>query len=173
MWIGSWADGWIAYRGDVERQQVIFTYGQIVKSSQFHKEVVRMLPIGDRHSVGRLALLEEQRVATVGHSRRLKAKHCTNCQLPWAERTLRHGHEPICRKELLSAPRARLLRIHYERVSMEHQHPVPLHGHQHWRGDGVWLPAGAGCGVVPDLLNEGLRMHLVHHPRHATYLPVR
>jgi len=50
-------------------------------------------------------LLEEQGVATAGHGRRLKAEHCANRQLAGAERTLRHGHEPICRKEFVSAPR--------------------------------------------------------------------
>ena len=36
-----------------------------------------------------------------------------------------------------------------KRVSMEHQDSLPIHGHQHWSGNGVWLSAGAGCCTAP------------------------
>ena len=67
----------------------------------------------------------------------------------------------------------RLLRAHYEHVSVEHQHPITSPRHQHWRGGGVWLRAGARYGMVLDFLNEGLQMHLVSRPRHAAHLLVR
>src|SRR5439155_16557357 len=52
--IGEWAHGRVAHRRSVKRQQRICAQFVVVERSQFHEEIVGMLPIDDRASEGGL-----------------------------------------------------------------------------------------------------------------------
>src|SRR5215472_8600407 len=114
-------NGRIARRREVERQKALLSKLQVIKRSQFHNEVMRKLPIGDRNSESCLTLLKEQGIPPVGHGRRFQAQHRACGKYAWAELSLRHRHEPARRKKLVSAPLTGLLLIENEHVRVEHE----------------------------------------------------
>jgi len=67
--IGGWTNCRVAHRSEIERQQSSLTQLKVIERRQFHEEVVRVLAIGDRHPVRRLALLEQQWITPVCYRR--------------------------------------------------------------------------------------------------------
>src|SRR5215831_17064725 len=160
MRVSHWPHGRITSGREVKRQKTLLSELQVIESSQFHDEVVRMLPIGNRNSESRFALLEEQRIPPVGHGRRFQAQHRARSEYAWAELSLRHRHEPASRKELVFDSRTRLLLIENEHVRVEHKHPRAFHHHEHWHGSRDGLRTRTRTGVAQNGLHKIFRHHI-------------
>ena len=75
MRVSRWPDGRITHGSEVEGHQSPFADFPVVKYSHLHKEVVRVLPIGDRRSESRLALLKKKRILAPGDGCGLETQH--------------------------------------------------------------------------------------------------
>src|SRR5271155_2963680 len=107
--IGRWAERGIAGRSDVEREESFIAPFQIIEKGELHYEIVGVLPIDNGEAVSGLALLKQQWVAAIGDGRRLEGQHSANRENARTPVVLRHAHEPVCGKKLVSAAGAGLL----------------------------------------------------------------
>ena len=157
----SWRpEGGIADRRSIERKRGILRQLVIVERGQFHEEVMRMLSVNNWAAVSRLSLLEQLRVAAARDRRRLQAQHGSPGQSSFAERSLRHWHEPIRGKEFVRATRACLLKFIHENLAVKHQHPLALVMHDHFERRGVRLCIGSRRRVLFHRCNQRMRLHV-------------
>src|SRR5579864_3684315 len=99
------ADCRIADRRRVYGKQSALAEPEVVERGNLHEEIVGMLAVSDWYAVGRLALLEEERIALVTDGRGLETHHHARGEDSAAGFALGHGHEPVRGEELVPAAR--------------------------------------------------------------------
>ena len=69
----------VAYERKIRVQKSVLSHTDVIKTCDLHEEVVGMLAVCNRNSVGRFALLKQQRIALAGDGRGLQAEHASQC----------------------------------------------------------------------------------------------
>lgn len=129
-----------------------------VGRGQLHECIVRMLAVHQRlDAVGRLAGLEQQRIAVAPHER-IERHHRAQAPGARAGGALPHDHEHARHEHLLVAARAALAVVNDIRIAMQHHGPGLAHDVMAFHRRGVRLPAGAG-----GLARHGLRPERAGH----------
>src|ERR1035437_472860 len=75
MRVSGRANCGIAYGRKIKAEESVLSQMDVIKTCELHEEVVRMLTVRNRNSVGRFAFLKQQRIALAGDGRRLQAEH--------------------------------------------------------------------------------------------------
>ena len=68
----------VSHRSKIEREQAVFPDFQVVKSSQLHNEIVRVLAIDDWFAKRSFSLLKQFWVEPPDHRAWFKAQHCAH-----------------------------------------------------------------------------------------------
>ena len=127
----------IANRGTREREREAAADRVLPANRRLHQEVVRMLPVDERHAVQRLADLEDLAIAVIAEGERIEAQHQVELQRAAGGRPAEHAHPPVLRAEILAAARAALVVVGQPGDAVLHE--MPRHG------GGCAAGAGAGC----------------------------
>src|SRR6478672_1537266 len=105
-----------------------------ILDADFHKEIMRMLPINNGLPECGFACLKQKRISSVSHCCGLKADHATEHHTASAKFVNRPEHTPVGRVELIgSTGAAELLGINQESLAHPHQVPITrlIHPHGH------------------------------------------
>src|SRR5713226_1897232 len=95
MWKRHRAERRITHRRGIEVQHGFLAERTGIFQGYFHKEVVRMLAIGDRRSKSRLPGLEEFRVTPLRDRRGVEAEHGAKHEAALSSAMLGHAHKPV------------------------------------------------------------------------------
>ena len=75
MRIGDGSERGVADRREIRIDKCVLANLARIVDSRGHDEIVRMLAVGDRQAVRRLAGLKQQRVAAIGYGCGFQAEH--------------------------------------------------------------------------------------------------
>ena len=79
MRVSGRANRGVAYGSKIKAQKSVLSQMDVIKTCDLHEEVVWMLAVCNRNSVGRFALLKQQWIAFAGDGRGLQAEHRSQC----------------------------------------------------------------------------------------------
>src|SRR5437879_4989329 len=124
MWEGGRSKRRFTDGSSINEQPRAVVQFEVVPASYFHKKVMRMLAVNDGQSIGSFSRLEKFRISAAGDCSRFQTEHSSehDCLPPKIPR--RHRHQPIDRKQFVTAARTSLLGIYKKAVRMKHKSPI-------------------------------------------------
>src|SRR5260370_31602316 len=130
-----------ARRRGVEVQRGLLAERTSVFQGYFHKEVVRMLAIGDRRSKSRFPGLEEFRLTPLRDRRGFEAEHGAKHEAALSNAVFGHTHKPVGGKQFVRSPRPGLLRVREKEDAVKHQVPTGGFAKNHFPRGGFGVSA--------------------------------
>src|SRR6185312_1157325 len=118
MRVSWWSHRRVADWGRVNRQDCSIAERVVVHRREFHEEVVWVLAVHNRPAECGFTLLKQFRIAPLTDSCGFQAEHRAQREGSVPEFPLCHWHEPVCRKELVTASRAGLLNLIEKQLAM-------------------------------------------------------